>query len=252
MYQLWKGSTIEAAKYLVKQKIPVISGLAKGIDGYAHTACLKSGGYPLAFLGNGVDIVYPKEHRELLQAVVSQGAIISEYPPNTKVRAEYFPQRNRLISSWSQKLLVVEAAEKSGALITAQLARIQEREVLVPPHDIYSVTGKGTNQLLRKGATIYLTPNQLLLDREYIGVERLEDKDLAKKGASDNIKNISKSNLTEEEEKIRSALIESIKTIEEIGHVTGIDPVKLIEHLSIMELEGTVVASAGGRFKLGH
>ena len=95
-----KQVTKEAATYLAKNNVSVISGMAKGIDGYAHTACLMANGYTLAFLGSSVDICYPKEHASLMEGIIENGAIISEYPPTTKVRAEYFPRRNMLISSF--------------------------------------------------------------------------------------------------------------------------------------------------------
>ena len=87
----------------------------------------------------------------MMEAIIENGAVVSEYPPGTKGRKEFFPKRNALISSWSKKILVIEAAEKSGALITADFAKELGREVLVPPHEIYSITGKGTNKLISQG-----------------------------------------------------------------------------------------------------
>jgi len=94
-----KRLTVEAAEFLAQNNIPIISGMAKGIDGYAHTACLKADGYTVAILGCGLDICYPKEHIELMQRIIEKGAVISEYPPGTKPDANHFPMRNRLISS---------------------------------------------------------------------------------------------------------------------------------------------------------
>ncbi|MCC5909729.1 MAG: DNA-processing protein DprA, partial [Clostridiaceae bacterium] len=161
-----KEVTREAATFLAKNNIPVISGMAKGIDGYAHIACLKADGYTLAFLGSGVDICYPKEHDELMGRILEKGAILSEYPPGTKPKPEYFPKRNALISAWSEKLLVVEAGEKSGALITATLSEALHREVWAVPNTIYSQMGKGTNNLIASGAKIYLKPEQLMVGEE--------------------------------------------------------------------------------------
>ena len=106
---------------------------------------------------------YPREHRELQAAISENGAVISKYLPGTKPRPEHFPQRNGLISSWSRKLLVVEAADKSGALSTAQFAKALNRVILVPPHEIYCTSGQGTNHLLKNGAALYLKPEQLNL-----------------------------------------------------------------------------------------
>ncbi|WP_206811100.1 DNA-processing protein DprA [Paradesulfitobacterium ferrireducens] len=156
-----KQVAVEAATYLAEQGVTVISGMAKGIDSYAHTACLKAGGYTLAFLGNGVDVCYPAEHRGLMEEIIHHGAVISEYPPYTRPRQEYFPIRNALISAWSDKVLIVEAAEKSGALITAQKAIEQGREVFSVPNSIYAKESAGTNKLLSVGAKAYLGPEFL-------------------------------------------------------------------------------------------
>ena len=142
-----KEITMQTASFLARQGIAVISGMAKGIDGYAHTASLKAGGYTIAFMGCGLDICYPAEHSDLMKALISRGAVISEYPPGTAARAEHFPTRNRLISSWSDKILVIEAAEKSGALITADFAGEQDKDVFVLPSDVSRTTGKGSNKL---------------------------------------------------------------------------------------------------------
>jgi predicted Rossmann fold nucleotide-binding protein DprA/Smf involved in DNA uptake len=94
----------EAATFLAKRGIPVISGMARGIDSYANTACLQAGGYTLAFLGHGVDTCFPADHRELMEAIVEHGAVLSAYPPGTEARPEFFPQRNYLISAWSYRV----------------------------------------------------------------------------------------------------------------------------------------------------
>lgn len=245
-----KEITMKAADYLAKNNIPVISGMAKGIDGYAHIACLKAGGYTIAFIGNGLDICYPKEHTELMKSIIENGAVVSEYPPNTKARPEHFPRRNFLISSWSKKILVAEAAEKSGALITADIAKKQGKEVLVPPHEIYSSTGKGSNKLIAQGAKIYLHPSQLLLNSEYT-------KDIKTKinikhknqSHSDNPKSNNNKTFTSDEKQILSCLTDSIKTIEEISKYTEIDQVLLIEYLTVLELEGVIESLSGGRFR---
>lgn len=157
-----KQVAVEAAEYLAHKGVTVISGMAKGIDSYAQTACLKAGGYTLAFLGNGVDICYPAEHRGLMEQIIEHGAVISEYPPKTRPRPQYFPARNALISGWSDKILIVEAADKSGALITAHEAFALGREVLAVPNSIYAKESVGANRLLSEGALPYLGPENLL------------------------------------------------------------------------------------------
>ncbi len=258
-----KEVAAEAAGFLALNNITVISGMAKGIDGYAHTGCLKAGGYTIAFLGNGVDICYPNEHEELMAGIIETGAVISQYPPKTKPRPEYFPERNALISSWSQKVFVVEAAEKSGALITAGFAKAQGKEVYALPHEIHNPTGRGANRLIAEGAHIYLHPSQLLPDHnsidDHLDNELRDTKDRvpAKNGEIQSLDRLKLTNenlcktdriLTNMEEQILSSLCFAPKTIEEIGVDTQIDQIQLIEILSIMELEGLIKTYLGGRF----
>lgn len=117
-------------KYVYDNKA-IISGMAKGIDSYAHTACLKAGGYTVAVLGNGLDICYPSEHKKLMEHIIKTGLLISEYPPGTQPAKFRFPRRNRLISAWSDKLIVVAPGKGSGAFITADYERRYGRNVEV-------------------------------------------------------------------------------------------------------------------------
>lgn len=232
-----KQVTLEAANYLAAHSVPVISGMAKGIDSYAHIACLKANGYTMAVVAHGLDQCYPKEHRELMQAIIDTGVVMSEYPPDTMPRQEYFPERNALIAGLGSKVLIAEAGQKSGALITAKLAKEQGKELFVPPHDIYSPSGIGCNQLIVKGATVYLHPKQLI-DTAYHTLD-LEVKP----------SNTTLSQLTGNEKKIGDCLANSKKTIEEIESETGINQLKLLELLTIMELEGHIQALPAGRFR---
>jgi DNA processing protein len=247
-----KEIVLRAAEYLARNNITVISGMAKGIDGYSHVSCLKNGGYTIAFLGSGVDICYPSEHRELMEAIIDKGAVISEYPPGTRPRAEYFPKRNALLSSWSKKVLVVEAAEKSGALITANEALKQGKVLFAPPHEIYSSTGKGTNSLLLKGANLYLDPSQLISDKSPILTKAASPVSPVETPLSKIIK--ANDHIPEEtnnspiEDKILRCLSETAKTLDEIGMSLQINFPDLIEYISIMELKGKIIAVAGGKY----
>ncbi|HZK57312.1 MAG TPA: DNA-processing protein DprA [Clostridia bacterium] len=241
----------EAAGYLANKKIPVISGMARGIDGYAHTACLKAGGYTLAFFGNGVDICYPKEHSELMENIIENGAVLSQFPPGTRPKPEYFPRRNSLMSAWCEKLLVVEAGKNSGSLITAQYMREVEREVLAVPNQIYNQTGKGTNFLILKGAGIYLCPEQLLPDneKEFPIMGKNIDSDEGKISKIHNETKTPGRQLSEKEKKIIESISINPKTIEELSQLTEINQIELLEQLSVLELEGIIEASAGGKFR---
>lgn len=140
------------AEGLARSGVTVASGLARGIDTFAHRATLDGGGRTLAVLGSGLDIIYPSENRNLAMEIAGHGAIISEFPLGTKPDAMNFPRRNRIISGLSAATIVVEAGETSGALITAEFALEQGREVFAVPGNIFSPASRGPNQLLADGA----------------------------------------------------------------------------------------------------
>jgi len=132
----------------------IVSGLARGIDSIAHQSALQGGGKTIAVMGSGIDVVYPPENKTLMGRIAENGAVISEFPFGTDPHKMNFPIRNRIISGLSPAILVVEAREKSGALITAACALDQGRDVLAIPGNIYSPSSRGTNQLIKQGARL--------------------------------------------------------------------------------------------------
>ncbi|USF30937.1 DNA-processing protein DprA [Clostridium sp. MD294] len=146
--------TYKLANDLAKANITVVSGMATGIDGIAHKGVLDGGGQTIAVLGTGVDICYPVEHKELMERIIQNGCVISEYPPNTPVYPQNFPKRNRIISGLSAITIVVEAGKKSGTLITADQALNNGREVFVVPGNVTSALSEGTNNLIKQGCPI--------------------------------------------------------------------------------------------------
>lgn len=142
--------------------VTIVSGLALGIDAVAHEAALQAGGRTLAVLGSGVDQIYPGQNRQLGQAVIGQGALVSEYALGTQPAAANFPARNRIISGLSLGVLVVEAAARSGALITVQFALEQDRDVFAVPGSIFSPKSEGPHRLIRDGATIVTRAEDVL------------------------------------------------------------------------------------------
>jgi DNA processing protein len=154
--------TEEIAGSLTVNGITIVSGLARGADAIAHQAALRNGGRTLAVLGNGVDRVYPPEHRSLAEQIMAHGALISDYPPGTAPEAANFPPRNRIISGLAQAVIIAEAGEKSGALITAAFATEQGRELFAVPGNIHAPQSKGTNLLIREGAHILLDAQDVL------------------------------------------------------------------------------------------
>ncbi|MBW9172913.1 DNA-processing protein DprA [Clostridium estertheticum] len=221
-----KKVAVHTAEYLAQNGVTVISGMAKGIDSYAHTACLKNGGYTLAFLGSGVDICYPAEHSVLMKRIIENGAVISQFLPSTKPIQSNFINRNYLLSAWCEKLLVVEGTEKSGALTTAKFAKENEAEVYAVPNNIYAQESKGTNKLIAEGAKIYLTPNQLVVKKNYVNINICQD--------------INSDKLSSLQNRILKLLKNKSKNLEEI--IISIKEKKevIIEELSIMEVEGMI------------
>ncbi|MFC1933139.1 DNA-processing protein DprA [Chloroflexota bacterium] len=146
--------TEEIVADLARSKITIVSGLAKGIDSVAHHSAVEAGGRSIAIFACGLDIVYPAENAELARRIMQKGALISEYPLGTKPKAEHFPRRNRIMSGLSLGVLVVEAGETSGAIITANMALEQNREVFAIPGSILSPTSRGTNHLIQEGAKL--------------------------------------------------------------------------------------------------
>ena len=138
---------------LAKENITIISGLAKGIDAYAHLGALDAGGGTIAVIGNGLDYIYPYENKKIYERIIkNNGLIITEYVIGTKPEKINFPARNRIVSGLSDGVVVVEAKEKSGALITADFALEQGKNVYAVPGNINSFNSYGTNELIKQGA----------------------------------------------------------------------------------------------------
>lgn len=168
----------QCAAQLARAGAAVISGMARGIDGVAHGAALRAGGDTYAVLGCGVDVCYPSENRTLYEAIKKKGGILSEYVPGTQPKAGLFPVRNRIISGLADIVLIIEAREKSGTLITADLALEQGKEVYVIPGRITDPLSQGCNRLLRQGAGLMLSVDEMLEETGLMAIKsRFEKQD---------------------------------------------------------------------------
>ena len=153
------------AQAMTREGIPIISGGAKGIDTAAHEACLQAGGTTVAVLGCGLDIVYPTENARLFARIAERGALVTEYPPGVPPAAANFPARNRIIVGLSQAVLVAEASKRSGAVITANIAADEGREVYCVPGNIFDGSSIGCHELIRTGAKLVDMPQDILEDK---------------------------------------------------------------------------------------
>ena len=154
--------TEEVSSALAGSGVTVVSGLARGIDSLSHKSALEAGGRTIAVLGSGVDVIYPPEHGPLAERIVANGALVSDYPPGTQPDAVNFPPRNRIISGLSLAVVIVEAGEKSGALITGEFAADQGRDVYAVPGHIHAPQSIGCNRLIQQGARPLLDPKEIL------------------------------------------------------------------------------------------
>lgn len=152
----------QIASHVAHQDVTIVSGLAQGIDSAAHRGALHAGGKTIAVMATGIDKIYPIENTDLAEEILTQGAIITEMPIGTAPLGKNFPRRNRIISGLSLGVLVAEAPEKSGSLITVTAANEQGRDVFAVPHNIFSKTGRGTNQLIQDGAKLVLRIRDIL------------------------------------------------------------------------------------------
>ncbi len=223
-----KQITEEIVSELAKNRITVISGLAKGIDTIAHQSALDAGGRTVAVMGGGLDSVYPAENANLARCILKNGALISEYAPGTKPRPENFPRRNRIMSGLCLGVLVIEAGETSGSLITAHLAFEQDREVFALPGSVLSPASIGTNKLIMEGtARLVRNASDILQELNLTAVaEHLEVKEIIP--ASDT------------EAVILKRLGAEPLHIDEVCRASGL-PVSVISStLAMMELKGMV------------
>jgi DNA processing protein len=219
--------TEELAAFLGANGITVISGLARGVDAIAHTAALRAGGRTAAVLGSGVDRIYPSENRALAEQIMERGAVISDYPVGTAPEGTNFPPRNRIISGLSLAVVVIEAGETSGALITAEFAAEQGREVFAVPGSILAPQSKGTNKLIQKGALPLLTPQDLM---QALNLTRVSEQKSARRMLP----------ADEIEAKLMKALSDDPLHVDDLRNQTGLPVEKVSAALVMMELKGMV------------
>jgi len=229
-----KDVTKIICSHLCSNNINIISGMARGIDTFAHESCLDNEGYTCAVLGSGIDIVYPKENIKIFNKIIKKGCVISEFLPGTPPYAYNFPQRNRIISALSDIIIVIEAGEKSGSLITANLALEQGKDVMAVPGSIFSYESKGTNKLIKDGAFPLTCTNDIF---DLLGIE------------ADTQKNTTIKSFNSKMHKgIYSIINDSPLHINDIIRITNIDIKQLYEVLFEMQIKNEILCLSGNYY----
>ena len=256
---------------LARIGVTIVSGLARGCDGAAHSGALDGGGSTIAVLGSGADVIYPPEHAALAQQISRQGAIVSEFPPGSSPLPHHFRQRNRLISGLAHGVIVIEANDKSGSLITAGCALAQGREVMVVPGTVFAGRNRGGHQLIRDGAALVENAEDvlavLLSSVPALRVSaRLASEASDPPAAEGRAPRTSAASAPPAEREARGALLDTEgveppddpvlaaltpdepQDFDQLARRTGLSGSPLLARLAELELSCQIARSAGGRF----
>jgi DNA processing protein len=239
-----RQTAFEFAKSLAACGICITSGLAEGIDSAAHHGALEAGGATIAVLGSGSDVIYPRCNRPLGAEIESHGAVVSEFPLGTPPRRGNFPRRNRIIAALSLGTLVVEAAQRSGSLLTARLAGEHNREVFAVPGSIHNPLSRGCHELIRNGAKLTETTADVLTELNFSGLKLApEESNSGARGPAE---------LTAGMDKGHKILLDALgfdpADLDTLVVRTGLLPQTVSSMMLILELEGHVQAAPGGRY----
>jgi DNA processing protein len=235
-----KEVTEALVRDLVAAGFTIVSGLARGVDSYAHRVTVGNGGKTIAVLGGGVDIIYPPENESLAKEIEGDyGAVISEFPLGMSAMPGNFPARNRIISGLSQGVLVTEAGEDSGSLITAGLAGEQGRDVFAVPGPIYSQLSKGPSSLIKQGAKLVTNVNDILEELKLDLRHHMSDQGEIK---GDNA----------EEQRILDLIQNGPEHIDHLARESNISPARVGSMLSMMEIKGKVKSLGTGVYSLSR
>jgi len=237
-------NAFEFARHLGSIGFCIVSGLAQGIDTAAHRGALDAGAATIAFLGHGIDRVYPAANRELAHEIARSGALVSEFPLGTHPGKEHFPQRNRLISGVSFGTLVVEAARRSGSLITARHAAEQGREVFALPGSIHNPLARGCHRLIQQGAKLVETADDIVAELAPLAEHMLQNA----------VESTTSETPVESPDSDYSQLSKFLSHdpigIDELAQQSGLTIDQVSSMLLILELQGKVESLSGGRYSL--
>ena len=241
-------NAFQFAQYLAGNGITITSGLALGIDTFAHQGALAGNGLTVGVAATGLDRVYPAKNKDLVNEIMKEGAIISEYPLGTQPQAGFFPRRNRIISALSFGTLVIEGALNSGSLITAKYALEQGKEVFAIPGSIHDPLAKGCHALIKQGAKLVENAQDIFqelspsLIKEALASTPCPNEETPIKASTQTI--------DPEHQAVLSHLEHDFLSVDEIIALTGLSAQAISSILLMLELQDQVIASAGGRYAL--
>jgi len=231
-----KATSARLAGELARNGVTVVSGMALGVDSSAHRGALASGGRTIAVIGSGIDIVYPRQNKKLAEEISACGAVVSEFLPGTEPSPYNFPQRNRVIAGLSRAVVVTEAGHKSGALITADMALTQEKELFAIPGQVTSALAEGSNDLIKAGARLLTSVEDIFsvlpaLKNDYIGPTKHELKDL-----------------TDGESLVYTYISDTPVQLDALVRKSGLSVTDATSYLLSLELRGIIKQLSGRRF----
>ena len=244
-----RNAATDLAAALALAGCSIVSGMARGIDAAAHAAALDAGGDTVGVLGSGIDVVYPTENRQLFARVRANGLLISEYPPGEEPRAGNFPRRNRLIAALGRGVLVVEMAVRSGAQHTVNYALEQGKEIFAVPGPIGSPMSEGTNQLLKEGARVVTTVDDVLEELDGVGTAPRSDARAAARHTTPADPAATPADLPPDEARVLAALSSEPRHADQISAASALPPSRVLAGLLGLELRGIVEAMPGKRFR---
>jgi DNA processing protein len=261
--------TERLCRALASAGVVTIGGMARGIDTVGAWATLDAGGCSVGVIGSGLDVIYPPENGELMRAVTARGCIISEYPPGSPPTSSHFPHRNRIIAGLSRGVLVTEAPQKSGALITAQYALENNRDVFAVPRSLTDKNFLGTNLIIQQGAKLINNPNDILCEYPYaerVEIQKTKIKPVSEVKAETQSERAEKkqrpkeikmelsderyNNLNEKEKEIINVLKKKDTQIDEISRGLDISVSEVNTHLVLLEMKGLVKKLPGSTYQL--
>lgn len=235
-----KEHAYEFAAELARCGLVIGSGMATGIDAAAHEGALSATGYTVAVCGTGVDRVYPAHHHELAQRIAEKGLLVSEFPLGTPALAEHFPRRNRIISGLALGVLVVEAAQRSGSLITARLAMEQGREVFAIPGSVHNPLARGCHRIIREGAKLIETAADILEElAPLVDLTPVAETEPAIAQAPE---------MDDEYHRLLQAMGHEPRRVDELVERSGLTADAVSSMLLILELQGRIASAPGGTY----